>query len=72
MKLKYNKTDDVLTIEFSQDKIDDAFEGKDMLIQTNSEKEPVLVEIFKATHFLSRAAKTLPKEVQRQMYQALI
>lgn len=70
MKLAYNKTDDVLTIELSRDKIDDAFEGRNMLIHINRQKEPVLVEIFKAAEFLNQATKTLPKVVRKQMYSA--
>ena len=67
MKLKYNKTDDVLTIEYSQDKIDDAFEGSDMLIHINKQKEPVLIEIFKAAEFLNQAAKTMPNDLKKQV-----
>lgn len=64
MKLKYNKTDDVLVVEYSKGKIDDAYETENMLIQVNADKEPVLVEIFKASQFLNQAVKTLPKSTK--------
>lgn len=61
MKFKYNIKDDVLVIEMSQAKIDDAFEANTMLVHVDKDKEPVLVEIFEASNFLKQAIKTLPK-----------
>jgi len=70
MKLKYNKEDDVLVVEFSKAKIDDAFEANNMLVHVDKQKEPVLVEIFKASDFLSRATKALAGQRRRDVLAA--
>jgi len=68
MRLKYNKEDDVLVVQFSNNKIDDAFEASNMLVHVSADKEPVLIEIFKASDFLSRASKTLPKAMKKNLF----
>lgn len=67
MKLKFNKEDNVLVVEYSKDKIDDVYESNNMLIHVNHDKEPVLIEIFNASHFLSQASRTLPTEIKRSL-----
>ena len=68
MKLKYNKQDDILVIEYSKDKIDDVYESNNMLVSVNSDKEPVLIEIFKASDFLSEASKSLPRDIKKSVF----
>jgi len=68
MKLKYNKEDDVLIVEYSKDKIDDVYESNNMLVHVNEGKEPVLLEIFKASEFLSEASKSLPNDIKRNLF----
>ena len=68
MKLKYNKEDDVLIIEYSKDKIDDVYESNNMLVHVNSDKEPVLIEMFKASQFLSEASRSLPSDIRRNLF----
>ena len=68
MKLKYNKEDDVLIVEYSKDRIDDAFESNNMLVHVNSAQEPVLIEIFKASEFLRATSKVLPKDVKTRLF----
>ena len=71
MKLKYNKEDDVLIVEYSKDKIDDVYESNNMLVHVNEEKEPVLLEIFKASEFLSEASKSLPSNIKRSLFSSV-
>lgn len=71
MKLNYNRQDDILVIKYSKDKIDDAYESNNMLVHVNADKEPVLIEIFKASEFLSQASKTLPTDVKKSVFSSV-
>lgn len=68
MKLKYNKADDILVIQLSSKKIEDAFEADNMLVHVSSDKEPVLIEIIKASQFFNQEAKALPKEIKKEFF----
>ena len=67
MKVNYNKSDDILLIELSHKKIDDAFETENMIVHIAEDKEPVLLEIFKGSHFLEKAAREMPKDIIKRI-----
>ncbi len=53
MRIKYNREDDVLIIEISDEKIDYAEEVDNMIIHFSKEGKPVLIEILDASEFLT-------------------
>lgn len=68
MTVHYNKADDVLMIELTNKKIDDAYETVNMIVHVATNKEPVLLEIFKATDFLKDINKTLPTNLKQSIF----
>ncbi len=67
MKVNYNKSDDILMIELSHKKIDDAYETENMIVHVAQDKEPVLLEIFKGSQLLEKAARELPKNIIKRI-----
>ena len=67
MKVNYNKNDDILMIELSHKKIDDAYETGNMIVHVAQDKEPVLLEIFKGSELLEKAAGQLPKDIIKRI-----
>jgi len=53
MKIRYNREDDVLIIEVSDEKIDYAEEADNMLLHFSREGKLVLIEILDASEFLT-------------------
>lgn len=68
MKVQYSKEDDILMIELTAKKVDDAYETENMIVHVDAYKEPVLLEIFHATNFLRTEAKALPKELKQALF----
>lgn len=68
MKVHYNKEDDILMIELVNKKIDDAYETVNMIVHVSTNREPVLLEIFKAKEFLKDINKTLPKSLKQSIF----
>lgn len=68
MKLTYNKEDDILVIQLASKKIDDTYEANNMLVHVSRDKEPVLIEIIKASQFFSQESRALPREVKREFF----
>ena len=57
MRLSYNREDDVLMIETARGKIDHAVESWPIILHLNKEGKPVLVEILRASEFLTQATR---------------
>lgn len=68
MKLKYNQEDDTLLIELSDKKIDDTYEADNMLVHVSDDKEPVLIEIIKASQFFSQESRVLPPKIKKEFF----
>ncbi|KKU92502.1 MAG: hypothetical protein UY21_C0001G0125 [Microgenomates group bacterium GW2011_GWA1_48_10] len=64
MKVRYDKSEDILTIQLGHKKIDDAYETDNMIVHVTKSREPVLLEIFDATKFLMDIKKTLPPKTK--------
>ena len=67
MKFKYEKEDDVMTIELSPDKIRYAEQTGDLIVHFSPKRKAVLLEILDASKFLEKAAKTLPEKIKHQV-----
>ncbi len=68
MKLKYNKTDDVLMILLNKKRIDYAEQNGDLIVHFSPKREAVLLEILDASQFFKKAAKTLPVKLKNDIF----
>lgn len=59
MKVQYNKDQNILMIQLTNKKIDDAYETDTMIVHVAEDKEPVLLEIFDGRKFLKDASQAL-------------
>ena len=68
MKVHYDKDEDILMIELARKKVDDAYETDQMIVHVTEDREPVLLEIFKASQFLKDLGKVVPQNLQREVW----
>lgn len=69
MKVHYDKDEDILMIVLTNKKIDDSYETKEgNIVSVAEDREPVMIDIFKASKFLKDLGKVIPKQVQRQLW----
>lgn len=57
MKVRYDRDEDVLTIETASDKIDFAEQIGPVIVHFSKEKKPVLLEILNASDFLTSVTR---------------
>jgi len=62
-KISYSDDVDILMIQFSNKKLDDAYDVGNMIVQVAKDGEPVLIEIMDASKFLKQAVTKFPKKV---------
>lgn len=67
MKIKYNRQDDVLMVEFNKKPIDYAEQSGDLIVHFSPDREAVLLEILDASKFLRQTSKILPQKVKQQV-----
>ena len=58
-KISYSDDVDILMIQFSNKKLDDAYDVGNMIVRVAQDKEPVLLEIFDGRKFLIDATYAL-------------
>lgn len=68
MKVRYEKEDDVLTVEFNKKRIDDAKQSGDLIFHYSSEGEVVLLEILDASQFFKTTSKAFPPQTRQQVF----
>lgn len=66
-KISYSPDVDILMIQLSDKKVDDAYETDRMIVHVDENDEPVLLEIFNGKKYLKELGKTLPKDIQREI-----
>lgn len=66
MKIKYNKEDDVLMIEFNKKPIDYAEQSGDLILHFSPNREMVLLEILDASKFLKVTSQAFPPQIRQQ------
>lgn len=71
MRVHYDKDEDILMLEFVHKKIDDAYETDQMIVHVTEDREPVLLEIFKASKFLKDLGRVIPRNLQKQVWGAV-
>ena len=67
-KVVYEKEDDVLNIWLSKKPIDHAEEIEGVITHFTKDNKPVYIEILEASRFLKETTKSLPKELQKQIW----
>ncbi len=69
MKVHYDKDEDILMLVLSDKKIDDSFETEaGNIVSVAEDKEPVMIDIFKASKFLKDLGKVIPKSIQKEVW----
>ena len=68
MKAKYYEDADLLSFKISNTPFKYAKQKGDVIVHYSEEKEPVLIEIVNATKFLKETTKSLPKNIQQEIY----
>ena len=70
MKVHYDKDEDILMLVLSDKKIDDSYETESgNVVSVAEDREPVMIDIFKASEFLKDLGKVVPKNIQKQVWQ---
>lgn len=70
MKVKYNKQDDVLMIEFNKKPIEYAEQSGSLIVHFSPNREAVLLEILDASKFLKETSSALPPKIRQQVLAA--
>ena len=69
MKVHYDKDEDILMLVLSKKKIDDSYETETgNIVSVSEDKEPVMIDIFKASKFLKDLGNAIPKSVQKKVW----
>lgn len=67
MKIKYEKEDDILMIEFNDKPIDYAEQSGDLIMHFSPKREAVLLEILDASKFLKKTSQAIPPDIRQQV-----
>jgi len=72
MKISYNRDEDIMILEISEDKIDFAEEMGPIIVHFNEKRKPVLLEILEASEFIATAAKSSIKLKDKELIEVSI
>jgi len=72
MRISYNREEDIIIIEVSEEGIDYAEEVGQMIIHFTRERKPVLVEILDASDFLAEITKVSLRAKDSKLAEVLI
>ena len=67
-RISYSEDVDILMIQLSDKKIDDAYDTDDMIVQVDKNGEPVLLEIFNGKKYLKELGKNLPRKIRKEIW----
>lgn len=69
MKVHYDKNEDILMLVLSNKKVDDSYETEEgNIVSVSKDREPVMIDIFKASKFLKDLGNAIPKNMQKQFW----
>ncbi len=72
LEIKYEPEDDVLNVFFSEEKIDDAYEVKNLdylaIMHLDKNKKPVYLEIFEASKNFNVNLKSIPEKIKQEFF----
>lgn len=60
-RVSYSADVDILMIQLSNKKVDDSYDGDNMIVQVDKNGEPVLLEIFQGKKFLKEIDSLIHK-----------
>lgn len=70
MKVHYDKDEDILMLILSNKKIDDSYETESgNIISVAEDREPIAIDIFKASEFLKDLGKAVPASIKKELWQ---
>lgn len=73
MKVHYDKDEDILMLVLSNKKIDDSYETNEgNIVSVAEDREPVMIDIFRASKFLRKLGKVVPKNIQREIWSQVV
>lgn len=73
MKVHYDSDEDILMIVLSDKKIDDSYETREgNIVSVAEDREPIMIDIFRASKFLKDLGKAIPRKIQRELWSAPI
>lgn len=67
-KISYSEDVDILMIQLSDKKVDDAYDTDNMIVSVDKDREPVLLEIFHGQEYLKELGKVVPKKLQKELW----
>ena len=67
-KVLYEKEDDILNIWLSKSPIYHAIDTDGIIVHFTKDNKPVYIEVLDASRFLKETTKSLPKEIQKQIW----
>ncbi len=65
-KISYSEDVDILMIQLSDKKVDDAYETDRMIVHVDKNNKPVLLEIFNGKQYLKELGKSLPEDLKQE------
>ncbi len=69
MKVHYDSDEDILMIVLTNKKIDDSYATKEgNIVSVAEDREPVMIDIFKASKFLKDLGKVIPRNIQKEIW----
>lgn len=69
MKVHYDPDEDILMLVLSNKKIDDSYETEaGNIVSVSEDREPVMIDIFKASKFLKELGRAVPKSIQQEIW----
>ena len=69
MKVHYDKDEDILMLVLSNKKVDDSYETEEgNIVSVTENREPVMIDIFRASKFLKELGKVVPRSTQRAVW----
>lgn len=68
MKIKYFDKDDILVLNLSNKPVDYAEESNWVVVNFDSQRQPVSIEILDASRFLAEQGRVLPDNIKQKYF----
>lgn len=68
MKIKYFDKDDILVLNLSDKPVDYAEESNWVVVNFDSQRQPVSIEILDANRFLAEQGRVLPDSIKQKYF----
>ena len=68
MKINYNKEDDILVVELSDQPYDYAEMQGDFIVHFAEDNKPVMIEVLDASQFFKQESLALPQDIKEKYF----